>query len=67
LVSAGRRLLDLRRGGIDGISTFGNDTVSEGGDFLVFFVGEDVPFHLVVGEGDLFDLVGEEDLLFVCR
>ena len=66
-VSAGRRLLDLRRG--DGrVSTFGNETISGAGDFVAFFVGEDVFFDLtVVGEEDLLDLVGEGDLLFVCR
>ena len=67
MVSAKRRLIDLLRGGVDGVSTFGNETVSGGGDFLAFFAGEGVLFGLVVGEEDLFDLVGEEDLLFVCR
>ena len=67
LVSAGRRLLDLRRGD-GGVSAFGNETVSEAGDFFAFFVGEDALFDfLVVGEEDLADLVGEGDLLFVCR
>lgn len=66
LVSAERRLLDLRRG--DGwVSAFGNETVSEVGDFFAFFVGDDALLDLVVvGEGDLPDLVGEGDLLFVC-
>lgn len=67
LVSIGRRLLDLRRGE-GGVSTFGNETVSEVGDFLAFFVGEDALFDLVVvGEGDLPNLAGEGDLLVVCR
>lgn len=34
---------------------------------MAFFVGEDVFFDLVVGEEDLFDSVGEGDLLFVRR
>lgn len=58
-------MLDLRRDG--GVSAFGNETVSETGDFFGFFVGEDPLFDLVVGEEDLPDLVGEGDLLFVCR
>ena len=67
LVSAGRRLLDLRRGE-GGVSIFGNETVSGVGDFFAFFVGEDALFDLVVAdEGDLLDSVGEGDLLFVCR
>lgn len=67
LVSIGRRLLDLRRGD-GGVSTFGNETVSEAGDFFAFFVGEGALFDLVtVGEGDLPNLAGEGDLLFVCR
>jgi hypothetical protein len=67
LVSAGRRLLDLRRGD-GGVSTFGNETVSEAGDFFSFFVGEDALFDLaVIGEGDLPGLAGEGGLLFVCR
>ena len=60
-------MLDLRRED-GGVSTFGNETVSEAGDFFAFFVGEDALFDLVVvGEGDLPNLAGEGDLLFVCR
>lgn len=66
-VSAGRRLLDLRRGD-GGVSTFGNETASGAGDFFAFFVGEEVLFDfVVVGEGDLLGLAGEGDLLFVFR
>jgi hypothetical protein len=65
-VSAERRLLDLRRGD-GGVSTFGNETVSETGDFFAFFVREDALLDPVaVGEGDLPDLAGEGDLLVVC-
>lgn len=65
--SAGRRLLDLRRG-VVGVSTFGSGAVSGAGVFFAFFAGEDVLFDVVVvGEDDLLDLVGEGDLLFVCR
>jgi len=50
------------------VSTFGNETVSGAGDFFAFFVGEDALFDLVVvGKGDLLDLVGEGDLFFGCR
>ena len=65
-VSAGRRLLDARRGD-GGVSTLGNETASEEGDFFAFFVGEDALVDLFVGEGDLFVFVGERDLLFVRR
>ena len=55
-------MLDLRRGD-GGLSTFGNETVSEAGDFFEYAL-----FDLVaVGEGDLPNLAGEGDLLFVCR
>lgn len=64
--SAERRLLDLRRGAV-GVSTFGNGAVSGAGVFFAF-VGDGVPFDvLVVGDADLLCLVGEGDLLFVCR
>lgn len=66
MVSAKRRLLDMRRGRIDGVSAIGNETFSGRGDLLTFFVGEDVLFDLVVGEGDPFDFVGEEGLPFNC-
>ena len=67
LASAGRRLLDLRRGD-GGVSTLGNETVSGAGDCFAFFVGEGALFGLViVGEGDLLDSAGERDLPLVCR